>query len=260
MPERKKDLVVVKYDSSSVTYGHGMDRRRLDEYAERIGRLKRVADVIIVSSGSVKAGEAIWRRGNNDPIVGDNLPYAMLGSASVVTSWQEALGKQGLLAGQLPVTHKEIRSEAGELHQSLTGSLDRGIVPVVNENGALSQEELARLAYGGDNDGIAANIATLMGASALFLLTDKKGLLKPSDYLVREVAANDADWDRARGYIDYDPQEDPTNGMQSKVKAAIWVAQFGIDAYIASANASFEAITRQPDGVGTHFVALNEEA
>lgn len=257
--QREKDLVVVKYGSTSVTNKHGMDMDRLDGYADRIARLHARYDVIVVSSGSVKTGEAIWRRHHvSDPVEGSDQPYAMLGSARAVTAWQEVLEKRQIEAGQLLVTHKEIDTEGDELRSALQQSLDHGIITIVNENDAISQIELAKRVYGADNDGMAAHITQLMGAQAMFLMTDQRGVLRRDGSVVHKVEATEQSWQKVKTYANDGERE--TNGMVSKMNACIEVARVGIDAYIGGASIPFGAMMRRTNPEGTHFIALNQAA
>lgn len=258
MEEQHKDLVVVKYGSSSVTNHNGMDTERLKTYADHLARLKKAYDIIVVSSGSVKTGQAIWNRFGR-PITESDQPYAMLGSAGVVTAWQAALGRHNIAAGQLLVTHKEMDTDTGELHSALEQNLRHDIVTIVNENDAVSVVELAKYKYGADNDGLAAHVVRLMGAEALFLMTDQRGVLRREKYIVSDVGANEDEWDRVRSYVDDESTKRPS-GMASKVEACIEVAKVGIQAYIGNAGVSFETIASPSNDQGTHFFALNQAA
>lgn len=252
MDENK--IIVVKYGSSSVSNGSGMDREKLKKYAADLAKANKKYQIVIVSSGSVAVGKSIWQK----PAPGetaDGRTLAMIGSAKSFVAWQEELGEHGLIAGQLLVTHREVDdpSEGPSLHQALATNLQHGIVTVANENDALSTTELAKLSYGGDNDGLAAHIAKRVRASALCLMTGTDGLLSKGKP-VRLVKANARSWAAAQGYVEEEFSPAGRGGMLSKVEAATVAAESGINAYIASADTDIEEVLAGKSG--THFEAI----
>lgn len=248
-----KETLVVKYGSTSVAGEDGMDKQKLARYAEQIARLNERYGVVVVSSGAVAVGECLWRKYHKEAFKDSGQPFAMLGSAHVVTAWQEAFGRENVLAGQLLVTHREISdpSEGWSLRNVLAANLRHGIVTVANENDALSIEELAELAYGGDNDGLASNIARILTARALCLMSDKEGLLDGKASLQQVMLTQEAqNYARSLARESESPRK---RGMKTKVNAAIEAANIGIDSYIASADSDIEDVLS--GRTGTHFVA-----
>lgn len=251
----KRKTIVIKYGSSSVADKDGMDKVRLERYCADIAKVMGVYNIILVSSGSVAEGKALWfhKRSGQDDI--DARTLAMIGSASAFTTWQSVLKNHGIISGQLLVTHREVDdpTEGPSVRAALEGNLKAGIISIVNENDALSDTELAKLSYGGDNDGLAAHIAVTIKASALLLMTDQMGLLS-KEGLVKRIEANAEEWLAAKDHITLDISLVGRGGMLSKVEAAIMAARNGIDVHIASADHSFEGVIAGRSG--THFVAL----
>lgn len=233
---------------------NGMDMQRLRSYAMEITRAHRLYDIIIVSSGSVAAGKHLWNQLRATSEAADNRILAMIGSAYACTAWQTTLQQYKLTGGQLLVTHREVEdpAEGPSLRAALEANLRHQVISIVNENDALSDTELAKLAYGGDNDGLAAHIALTIKASSLLLLTDQAGLLAPSG-LIRRVHATEKQWTAAKGYTTITTSQTGRGGMLSKTDAAIQAARAGIEAYIASAEQSIGDILTGK--YGTHFVA-----
>lgn len=249
----RENLSIVKYGGRAVSGEHGMDSGKIDHYTPKLACLNETNEIIVVSSGAVAVGRFLWeqRHGASDEVSDQSL--AMLGSANVVKTWQDSFAKLDLLAGQLLITHREIEDpqEKPALVRALERNLGLGIITVANENDALSEEELAKLAYGGDNDGLASHLARVMGASCLFLLTETNGLLDGQSRVVQRVEYNTYAHNRARSYSHGRPHKG-RGGMRSKVDAAIKAADSGIDAYIAGADEDFEAILAGE--VGTYFM------
>ncbi len=250
----KREVIVVKYGSSGVANRQGMDMAGLRRYAAALVTIYGNYDIIIVSSGSVAAGKYIWHKQKAEQTLADSRTLAMIGSATAFSAWQVALWRYRLIGGQLLVTHREVDdpTEGLSLRAALEGNLRHGIISVVNENDALSDTELAKLSYGGDNDGLAAHIAIIVKASILLLLTDQHGLLAQGQ-LVKRVAANQKAWEMAKACIRVDISRQGRGGMLSKVHAATQAAKAGIDVHIAAANQSLQDVLIGK--AGTHFEA-----
>lgn len=251
----KRKTIVIKYGSTSVVNGSGMDMGRIQGYAKQLAQLSSDFNLVVVSSGSVATGRALWgQAGHKGHISAQSL--AMLGSGEAFVAWQKVLLDCGLLSGQLLVTHREVDdpTEGPSVRAVIEQNNAAGIITIVNENDALSDIELAKLSYGGDNDGLAAHIATKVGAWSLCLMTDKDGLLN-SSFLVRTVGADEAEWAAAKGYCATKmPLGSLGRGsMLSKVEAATGAAKIGIDTYIANANADIHYVLS--GNIGTHFEA-----
>ena len=98
-----------------------------------------------------------------------------VGQARLVQTWTESLGAHGLVAGQVLLAPLDfmVRAQYLQARGTLDRLLELGVVPVVNENDAVADDELRF----GDNDRIAALVAQLLGADLLVLLTDAPGLM-----------------------------------------------------------------------------------
>lgn len=242
-------ILVVKYGSESVTTAKGVSSRKLNEYARQLSKLSK--QLVVVSSGAVSAGRGLSHDFAQQKL--DDHLLATIGSAPLVASWQAAFKSQRRLAGQLLVTHKEIADpvEGASLQITLKGNLAAGIVTILNENDALSDKELAKLVYGGDNDGLASHVATVLKAKTLVLMTNVDGLLDRDGGLVREVACTESAHSHAlscAGEINERGQ-----GMPTKIQAAIKAAQAGVDVYIGNASENIERVLSGE--IGTHFMA-----
>lgn len=265
----ERELIVVKYGSSSVVQGDRDIRQNIDEntglFAYQLSKLHAEYDLVVVTSGSVAVGRAMWSDiAEDDPDVVDQF-LAMSGNPYVMTSWIDNFQKKGVKAGELLLTHKEIEDDkkpddpGSELRAAIKRAFALSAVPIVNENDALSRRELAKLHYGGDNDGLAAHIARSMGARALFLMTETNGVqnvLGNGYGRIRSVKPNKLSWDAVRDHAGTSNPEG-RGGMKSKVEAAISAAQAGMDSYIAHAQkSSFASI--QSGKFGTHFYPVKQ--
>ena len=265
----ERELIVVKYGSSSVVRGDRDIQQNIDEnigwFTYQLSKLHAEYDLVVVTSGSVAVGRAMWPDLDEyDPTEVEQF-LAMSGNPYVMTSWIDNFQKKGVKAGELLLTHKEIEDDkkpddpGSELRAAMKRAFAMGAVPIVNENDALSLRELAELHYGGDNDGLAAHIARSMGARALFLMTETNGVqnVRGKGYgRIRSVSPSKLSWNAARDQAG-SANAKGRGGMKSKVEAAISAAQAGIDGYIAHAQkSSFASI--QSGKFGTHFYPVKQ--
>jgi glutamate 5-kinase len=258
----EKSTLVIKYGSEAVTNEHGMAIDKVQAYALDAYEASANHELVIVSSGSVAVGECLWRQMDHaDDTVEPSLQaYAMMGSGESFSTWQRALSNHNIAAGQLLVTHKEIDdpSEKPVLLDALRSCRDSGIIPIVNENDALSVVELAKKAYGGDNDGIGLHIATVVHASELILFTNNGGLLNDQGEEIRNLGKQDHKaalrMIKNREQVNaVDGNRKGRGGMTSKLSIGIEAAHLGIRSYIAKAGSPIEEVLA--GNTGTHIVA-----
>jgi len=246
----EKDLIVVKFGSETVTNGHGMDQGRLDNYARQLDKLPN--DLIVVSSGAVRAGQALA------PDILDDQISAGIGSAEVVAAWARAFRRFNRMVAQVLVTDHELSDEVeGDIFfNSLRKCIRTNVVPIVNTNDLLSNEELPKRRWKGENDRPASHIAQVMGAEILLLLTEKNGLFDDSGNTIREVPydlkvhENILDMTKARNKAN---KVDTMQAIFAKTLASIEAAGNGVQVYMAGADQDFEAILAGK--TGTHFAA-----
>ena len=249
--------VVVKYGSSCLVDDEGISTERIGEYAQRIRRLSIQRNVIIVTSGAVAVGRRHWEE--YDPW-GDTVDYqvlAAMGSAGIAEAWRVALKREGLLSGQVLVTHPELKTKEAARLQAWYEKMKSYGIPVINQNDALVRKkdrgnELDKLEVGADNDWLAADVADLLGAQALILCTNGVDGMLVDGMVQHEVHASDIPSLREHCY---NSDEEGTGGMDSKLEAAAWwVGQADAnEAYICNARANQEAVL-QGHRIGTQVL------
>lgn len=248
-----REIVVVKYGSSSVTNQQGMDSERLLVYAGNLAELYNQYNLVVVSSGAVAMGRYVWSQSTKSGLTLSDLSAAMMGSAEVVVAWKHALNQYNLQVGQLLITDQEIddSTEGPRLQTALKENLGHGIITIANENDALCDKELKKLAYGEDNDGLAAHIAIKLGAFALCLMTDTDGL-RDTKGVIKSVGISDIERQKARSFAGV-AVKGKKGGGRTKTAAGILASDAGIDAYWANAHANILDVLAGKSG--THFVA-----
>ena len=247
--------IVVKIGSSSVTDEEGgVDDKALAKLCSEVAQLSAAGErVVIVTSGAIAAGLRVLdlRPRPTEPSVLQAV--SAVGQSRLMAHYEQALEAEGLVGGQVLLAPLDFMNRAQYLHarQTLRVLLGLGVVPVINENDAVADDEVRF----GDNDRLAALVAHLLQADLLVLLTDAAGLftadprLDEAASLVEEVIEVDQVLKLAGGA----GTERGSGGMASKLAAAKIAAWSGVRVVIASAERPgvlHDALAGTP-GVGT---------
>jgi glutamate 5-kinase len=173
--------IVVKVGSSllvDATAG-ALKREWLEGLAADIATLHRgdgtePRDIIVVSSGSIALGRAVLNLPRGPLKLEEAQAAASVGQIALARSWSEVLGAHGITAGQvlLTLTDTEERRRYLNARSTVARLLEWRCVPVINENDTVATSEIRY----GDNDRLAARVATMMSADLLVLLSDIDGL------------------------------------------------------------------------------------
>jgi glutamate 5-kinase len=169
--------IVVKVGSSLLvdsTAGRVKDEW-LTSLADDIAELhKDKRDILVVSSGAIALGRAMLKLPRGPLKLEDSQAAAAVGQIALARTWAEALGRHGISAGQLLLTLNDTEARRNYLNaRSTMGKLlEWRSVPVINENDTVATSEIRY----GDNDRLAARVATMSSADLLVLLSDIDGL------------------------------------------------------------------------------------
>jgi len=134
----------------------------------------RGADVLVVSSGAIALGRGVLGLPRGALKLEESQAAAAVGQIALSKAWAEVLGEQGIITGQILVTLGDTEERQRYLNARATIGrlLDLKALPVVNENDTVATQEIRY----GDNDRLAARVATMAGADLLILLSDIDGL------------------------------------------------------------------------------------
>ena len=169
--------IVVKVGSSLlVDRARGRLRQAwLAALAEDLAELhQRGADVLVVSSGAIALGRTVLGLPSGPLRLEESQAAAAVGQIALARTWAEALGHHGLTAGQILLTLADTEERRRYLNARATLGrlLDLRAVPVINENDTVATTEIRY----GDNDRLAARVATMASADLLVLFSDIDGL------------------------------------------------------------------------------------
>ena len=215
--------VVVKVGTHSIATKTGRpDYRALRRLVGQLCELRKSGlEVIFVSSGAVAAGvEALGLKARPTQ-VNDVQMCAAVGQARFISEYENLFGAAGVKIGQVLLTHADFDDRRRAA----------GIVPVVNENDVVADEEIKGLTFG-DNDWLSSLIVKLVRADALVLLTTVDGLL---DAAGRRVPSIGSIRDAMKLVRAGQKGSLSKGGMDSKLKAVKNAAQSGAHVVIANA-------------------------
>jgi glutamate 5-kinase len=248
--------VAVKVGSSLlVDPASGLKKDWLASLASDIaGLCAQGKKVMVVSSGAIALGRTILELGNRALKLEESQAAASAGQIALSGAWSMALNALGLHSGQVLLTLSDTEERRRYLNARATIDtlLRLGAVPVVNENDTVATNEIRY----GDNDRLAARVATMMGADMLVLLSDVEGLydrppaVNPDARLVTlveeitpgvEAMAGAAASILSRG------------GMRTKLEAAKIATTSGTAMIIASGQKNHPLAAIERDGIGTLF-------
>ncbi len=177
--------IVVKIGSSLLVDAAAGKLKRdwLDSLAADLAALRQekpdakagtTRDLLVVSSGAIALGRAVLKLPKGALKLEDSQAAAAVGQIALARAWAEALGGHGLTAGQVLVTlgDTEERRRYLNARSTIARLLEWRAVPVINENDTTATSEIRY----GDNDRLAARVATMMSADLLVLLSDVDGL------------------------------------------------------------------------------------
>jgi glutamate 5-kinase len=233
-------LVVVKIGTSSITDDRGViTEAAIEKLCAEVAERRAAGDrVVVVTSGAIAAGLpalGLAERRPTDPAVLQAI--SAVGQSRLLAVYDRALARHGLVGGQVLLAPLDFVNRRQYLHarQTLAVLLELGVVPIVNENDAIADDEIRF----GDNDRLAALVAHLISADLLVLLTDAPGLLTADPRvdrnasLIEEIVEVDADLQLLAGGAGSDRG---SGGMASKLAAARIAAWSGVRAVIAAAT------------------------
>jgi len=260
---RNARRIVVKVGSSLVTNeGRGLDAEAIGQWSEQLAALvKDGREVIMVSSGAIAEGmkRLGWR--TRPKAIHELQAAAAVGQMGLVQMYETKLRENGIGSAQVLLTHADLADRERYLNarSTLLTLLQLGVVPVINENDTVVNDEIKF----GDNDTLGALVANLVEADALIILTDQKGLYTadprkdPAAEFVHEAKAGDAALEAMAGGAG---SSIGSGGMITKILAAKRAAGSGASTVIAWGREP-QALIRLTRGeaIGTLLVAQTQK-
>jgi len=253
-------LLVVKVGSALLTRSIEGEGRFLDAISfEMIARqvdalIKEGRQVVLVSSGAMAAGSMQLGKGDLPPRISEKQAWAALGQPHLMRHYEEVFRPKGRLIGQVLITHDDLTNRRRYLNarRTLMSLIELGALPIVNENDTVAVEEIKV----GDNDNLSAQVAALIEADLLIILTTVEGLLKEGAPMPVVHAIDKKIVELAGG----PGSSIGTGGMVTKLEAARLAGSMGIPTIVASGRKS-DVLRRILSGAeeGTLFMPAKEK-
>ncbi|MFD1849896.1 glutamate 5-kinase [Oceanobacillus bengalensis] len=252
-----KERIVVKIGSSSLTNNKGeIDHEKLADHVHALAALREANhEVILVSSGAVAAGFRTLGYSSKPVTLKGKQAAAAVGQSLLIQAYIEKLHAYDINAALLLLTRSDFsnRLRYRNAFATISELLERGILPIINENDTVSVDELTF----GDNDMLSALVSGFVHADRLIILTDINGIYdgnprsNPSalkfDYLenvtIKLLHAADSTGSKVG-----------TGGMKSKLLAAKTALSLGVPIFVGKGEGKGKLLdVLKGEGDGTYL-------
>jgi glutamate 5-kinase len=246
--------LVVKLGTGVLTDSHKQpDPVQLEQLVAQVAALRKAGkEIVLVTSGAVGAGMGYEKRPGD---LAELQACAAVGQSRLMATYAELFARHNLHVAQVLLTHDDLEHHERHLNarNTLVTLLGRGVVPIINENDAVSFTEIKF----GDNDTLSALVAALLPADLLVILTTVDGVIenfgRANPKTISVIEKIDSDLEKIARGTDSDTA---VGGMASKVQAAKIVVRSGIPLVIASGKKkNVLAKILAGENEGTLFVA-----
>ena len=249
--------IVVKLGTGVLTDSRKqIDPAQLEQIVAQVAALRRAGkEVVVVTSGAVGAGMGALGFDTRPADLAEKQACAAVGQSRLMSTYEKLFAKHDLVVAQVLLTHDDLEHHERHLNarNTLVTLLGHGVVPIINENDAVSFTEIKV----GDNDTLSALVASLLPADLLVILTTVDGVIEnfgqPNAKLISTIGQIDADLEKIAGGT---TSETAVGGMATKIQAAKIVVRSGIPLVIASGRKR-DALANILSGAdeGTLFIA-----
>ena len=255
--------IVIKIGTSTITHPTGrLNIRQMEALCKVLSDLKNAGnEVILVSSGAIGMGVGKLRLGKKPVDVPTKQASAAVGQCELMYTYDKLFSEYRHTVAQILLTADDIADPAR--HENFQNTIQRLLelhaLPILNENDAVSTEEIGEHTTIGENDTLAAQVAVTMGADLLVILSDINGLYTADPHtdpnarllpVVEEVTPDILALAGEKG------SDLATGGMATKLRAAQMATAQGCDMVITNGEHP-EVLYDIAEGkaVGTRFVA-----
>lgn len=254
----KANRIVVKVGSSTLTHANGrLNLKRIEEIVKQLADLANMGkSVILVTSGAVAAGFVPLGLEEKPKDLATKQAAAAVGQGILLHIYEKLFREYGQTVGQVLLTRLDTvkKEHYVNVRNTLLSLIEHGVIPIINENDVVAVDEFKI----GDNDTLSANVASLIEADLLIILSDIDGLYTanpqthPEATLIPEVKElNSSIYEISGGA----GTSLGTGGMRTKIDAANISTNSGVHMIIANGSAE-DSIRKAALGeeIGTHFV------
>ena len=251
--------IVIKVGTSTLAHSTGrLNIRRVEKMCKVISDLKNSDyEIILVSSGAIGMGAGKLNLKEKPADIATKQAAASVGQCELMYTYDKLFSEYNHTVSQLLVTGYDIRNEESHINfkNTIFKLLELGALPVINENDTVATDEIEI----GDNDTLAAIVASSVEADLLILLTDIDGLYTADPHQNQNAFLIDtveAVTDEIKSLAGKEGSSLGKGGMITKIKAAEICTESGCDMIIAN-GADPEILYKIVEGedIGTKFLA-----
>ena len=222
----KNSIIVIKVGSSILVNDSGkLDMAKLESITTMVSGLKKNGyKVVLVSSGAIACGMEKLGLLHRPKTIAESSCAAAIGQSLLMFDYEQLFRKSGLICAQLLLTADclDKRDRYLNARTTILHLLEKGnVVPIVNENDAVVTDEIRF----GDNDKLSAQVAVLIDAQLLVILSDVDGVYDANGKVIDQIAEIDACVEKLAGDTS---RQTSTGGMITKLEAAKITANAGI--------------------------------
>ncbi len=248
--------IVVKLGTGVLTDSRKQpDMDQMKQLVSQMAALRKAGkQVVVVTSGAVGAGMGVLGHQKRPTELAELQACAAVGQSRLMATYEKFFGEFGLAVAQVLLTHDDLQHHDRHLNarNTLVTLLNRGVIPIINENDAISFTELKF----GDNDKLSALLSCLLPADLLVILTTVDGVIenfgKENARVINVIEKIDTALEKQAGGT---TSETAVGGMSSKIEAAKIVVRSGIPLVIAPGrNKSVLGEILEAKNTGTLFV------
>ena len=227
--------VVVKLGTGVLTDAQKQpDLAQMQQLVAQMAALRKAGkDVVLVTSGAVGSGMGVLGHTKRPTDLAEMQACAAVGQSRLMATYEKLFGEFDIHVAQVLLTHDDLEHHERHLNarNTLVTLLDHGVVPIINENDAISFTELKF----GDNDRLSALVAALLPADLLIILTTVDAVIENyGQPNARPVSVIEQIDEMIEGMAGGTTSETAVGGMASKIQAAKIVIRSGIPLVIAS--------------------------
>ncbi len=233
------EIVVIKVGTSTLTYDTGkLNLNRLDKLSRILSDLKNSGKkVVLVSSGAIGVGMSKLGMTKRPESVKEKQAIAAVGQCELMSIYDRLFAEYGSVVAQILLTKDVLTNK--ERNENIINTfnvlLDKGIIPIVNENDSISIDEIKF----GDNDTLSAIVSKLINANTLIILSDIDGLYdkNPREYPDAKIIKTvDVINENIENMASGAGSKRGTGGMITKISAAKMATKNGCDVIIANGS------------------------
>jgi glutamate 5-kinase len=249
--------LIIKIGSSSLTSeAGGLNTEKIRFFAAELAGLQQSGyQMLLVTSGAVAAGFTSLGYAARPKALHEKQAAAAVGQALLMQAYNEAFSSHGIGVAQILLTRSDFsnRKRMSNALMTIDELLQRGVIPIINENDTVSVDELRF----GDNDTLSALVANLVKASKLLIITDMDGLYTDDprkNANAQRIERVDQISDELYAMAGGSGSAVGTGGMRSKIEAARIAMRGGVPVFVGRVTVTGDlSLAEAGSGKGTYF-------